>query len=279
MNKYALIFFCQEWTSHQTWWWMQESRECCHFFWTMKQNHRNQQEKQPSLATAFGYIYLYPINTRAASKQGYNCHSLCKKMISCTTLITHSEVERNQNRFSWNNTRMWFHTSVIVFSAVNVQQRCVQPRDGKYRSRDLCSIWSNPVTSKGRGGGHGRTRSELRWLTLIRELAGTTLVWAHFILWAGCCHRSAQNESQHRDSRYFAWLRKKKKNHLHGKLCLHSYQEVWVTQYAITGIARPKKKLLISFNLKRDRTGSIWYTTMTALFVNTDHVLLPIIQF
>lgn len=132
-------------------------------------------------------------------------------MISCTTLITHSEVARNQNRFSWNNTRMWFHTSVIVFSAVNVQQRCVQPRDGKYRSRDLCSIWSNPVTSKGRGGGHGRTRSELRWLTLIRELAGTTLVWAHFILWAWCCHRSAQNESQHRDSRYFAWLRKKKK--------------------------------------------------------------------
>lgn len=133
-------------------------------------------------------------------------------MISCTTLITHSEVARNQNRFSWNNTRMWFHTSVIVFSAVNVQQRCVQPRDGKYRSRDLCSIWSNPVTSKGRGGGHGRTRSELRWLMLIRELAGTTLVWAHFILWAWCCHRSAQNESQHRDSRYFAWLRKKKKS-------------------------------------------------------------------
>lgn len=110
-------------------------------------------------------------------------------MISCTTLITHSEVARNQNRFSWNNTRMWFHTSVIVFSAVNVQQRCVQPRDGKYRSRDLCSIWSNPVTSKGRGGGHGRTRSELRWLTLIRELAGTTLVWAHFMMLSQKCSK------------------------------------------------------------------------------------------
>lgn len=170
---------------------MQESWECCRFFWTMKQNHRNQHEKQLSLATTFGYIYLYPINTWAASKQGCNCHSLCKKMISCTLLITYSEGARNRNRFSWNNTGMWFHTSVVIFSAVNVQQRCVQPKDGKYRSRELCSIWSIPVTSKGRGGGHGRTRSELRCFTLIRELAGITLVWAHFILWAWCYHRSA----------------------------------------------------------------------------------------
>lgn len=236
----------------------------------MKQNHRNQQEKQPSLATTFGYIYLYPINTQAASKQGYNCHSLCEKTIRCTMPITHSEVVRNQNGFSLNNTRMWFRSSVIVFSAVNVQQRCVQPRDGKYRS----SIMSNPVTSEGRGGGHGRRCSELWWFTLIRDMAGTTP-------WMSSFHPESVMLSQKclkwKPTQRFPLLWGEKK--LYWKLCLHSYHEVWVTQYVTTATARPRKKLLISFNLNRDRTGPIWYTIMTALFINKDHVLLPITQF
>lgn len=248
-----------------------ESRMLSLFLDNMKLHHR----KQPSLATTFGHIYLYPVNTQAASKQGCNCHSLCEKMIRCTMLIVHSEVARNQNQFSWNNTRMWFHTSVIIFSAVNVQQRCVQPRDGKHRTRELCSIWSNPVSSEGRGGGHRRTRSELWWLTLIRELPGITPWMSSFHTLSMILSHKCFTESQYRDSRYFAWFRKK--NHLHWKLCLHSYHKVWVTQYVITGIAR--KKLLISFNLNRDRTGLIWYTIMTALFINKDHVLLPITQF
>lgn len=208
----------------------------------MKQNHRNQQEKQPSLATTFAYIYLYSINTQAASKQGYNCHSLCEKMIRCTLLITYSEIARSQNQLSWNNTRMWFHTSVIIFSAVNVQQRCVQPRDGKHRSRELCSIWSNPVSREGRGGGHERTRSGLRWLTLIRELAGITP-------WMSSFHSLSMMLSQKclewkPIQRFPLFCLIRRKNHLHGKLCLHSYHEVWVTQYVITAIACPKEKTL-----------------------------------
>lgn len=182
----------------------------------MKQNHRNQQEKQPSLATNFGYIYLYPINTQAASKQGHNCHSLWKKMISCTTLITYSEGARNQNGFSLNNTRMWFHTSLMIFSAANVQQRCMQPRNGKYRSRELCSILSNPVTREGSGGGHGRTRSELWWLTLIREVPGTTS-------WMSSFHTVSmmlsQTCSKWKPTQRFPLFCLKKKNHLHWKLC------------------------------------------------------------
>lgn len=89
---------------------MPQSWECCHFFWTMKQNHRNQQEKQPSFTTVFGHYS--PINTHAASKQGHDFHSPCMKMISCTTLIIHSKILRDQNRFSCDNTRMGFCTLV-----------------------------------------------------------------------------------------------------------------------------------------------------------------------
>lgn len=214
-----------------------KSWECCHFSWTMKSNHRNQQEKQPNLATTFGYMYLYPINTQAASKQGYNCHSLCEKMIRCTMLITYSEVARNQNQFSWNNTRMGFHTSVIIFPAVNAQQRCVQPRDGKHRSRELCSIWSNPVSSEGRGGGHRRTRSELWWLTLIRELAGITPWMSSFHTLSMMLSHKCLNESQYRDSCHFAWFGKKSFT----LKALSSFLSQSVS-YTICHHAYPKKK-------------------------------------
>lgn len=122
---------------------------------------------------------------------------------------------------------------------------------------------------RGQGGGDGRTRTGLRWLTLIKERAGTSP-----------CMSSLHTVSTMLSQKCLKWkpatqipgisLDLEKKYHLHWKLCLHSYHEEYNIQYVIRRKARHKKNLSISFNLKRDRTGPIWYTIITLLCLSTN---------
>lgn len=191
-------------------------------------------------------------------------------MISCTVLIIYSEIPRKQDQFSCNNnTRMWFCTSVITFCCKCATKMCAA-KGRKYRPGELCGIWSSAVTVR---AGEEDTEDADRATVAHADkgAAGTTPVSSSHTASAMLSQKVLKIKADNVDSCYFAWLKKKNpKKHLQWNLCLHSYHKEYNIQHIITRKARHKENLLISFNLKRDRTGPIWYTSMALLCLSTN---------
>lgn len=70
-----------------------------------------------------------------------------KKIISCTALIIYSETPRKQDRFSCNNTRMRFRTSVIT-SCCKCATKMRAAKAPKYRPGEPCGVWSGAGTAR-----------------------------------------------------------------------------------------------------------------------------------